>query len=90
VENCIICLRQVLPSNLPLLRSEPILQAHAEKHNPSKILFNHKVVDFKDEGDAVLVHVETGDGRQLVYRAHTYLVPMEARLWVLHAPDASL
>jgi len=45
------------------------LQAHAEKHNPSKILFNHKVVDFKDEGDAVLVHVETGDGRQLVYRA---------------------
>jgi 2,4-dichlorophenol 6-monooxygenase len=58
-----------MPSNLPLLRSEPILRAHAEKHNPGKILFNHKVVDFKDEGDAVLVHVETVDGRQLVYRA---------------------
>jgi 2-polyprenyl-6-methoxyphenol hydroxylase-like FAD-dependent oxidoreductase len=66
------------------------LRAHAEKHNLGKILFNHKVVDFNDEGDAVLVHVETGDGRQLVYRAHTYLAPVEARLWVLHAFDASL
>jgi 2-polyprenyl-6-methoxyphenol hydroxylase-like FAD-dependent oxidoreductase len=47
------------------------LQAHAEKHNPGKILFNHKVDYFKDEGDAVLVHVETADGRQLVYRAQS-------------------
>jgi len=69
VENCIICLRHVLPSNLPLLRSESILRAHAEKHNPGKILFNHKVVDFNDEGDAVLVLVETLDARQLLYRA---------------------
>jgi 2,4-dichlorophenol 6-monooxygenase len=58
-----------MPSNLPLLRSKPILRAHAEKHNPGTILFNHRVVDFKDEGDAVLVHVETVDGRQLMYRA---------------------
>jgi 2,4-dichlorophenol 6-monooxygenase len=45
------------------------VRAHAEKHNPSRIIFNHKVVDFNDEGDAVLVFVETVDGRQLVYRA---------------------
>jgi 2,4-dichlorophenol 6-monooxygenase len=45
------------------------LRAHAEKHNPGKILFNHKVVNFNDEGHAVLVFVETVDGRQLVYRA---------------------
>jgi 2,4-dichlorophenol 6-monooxygenase len=69
--NCIGCRRDapLLPSNLPLLRSEPIFRAIAEQNNPGKILFSHSVIDFQDEGDSVIVHVESGDGRQLTYRA---------------------
>lgn len=62
-----------MPSNLPLLRSEPVFRAFAEERNPGKVLFSHTVTDFKDEGDYVIVQVESRDGKQSTYRAK-YLV----------------
>ncbi|KIW56396.1 hypothetical protein PV05_05061 [Exophiala xenobiotica] len=62
-----------LPTNLPLLRSEPILRAIAESHNPGKVLFQHTVTDFEEQEDCVLVHVSNKDGTQYTYRT-TYLV----------------
>lgn len=58
-----------MPSNLPLLRSEPIFRAIAEEHNPGKILFNHKVVDFHEKNDSVIVYVEGIHGIKSTYRA---------------------
>ncbi|KIY01274.1 uncharacterized protein Z520_02826 [Fonsecaea multimorphosa CBS 102226] len=62
-----------LPTNLPLLRSEPILRDFAEKRNPGKLLFHHNVRDFEENEDSVLVHVTDKDGKEQVYRAK-YLV----------------
>src|SRR5258708_2718600 len=62
-----------MPSNLPLLRSEPVFRAFAEERNPGKVLFSHTVTDFKDEGDYAIVHVESRDGKQSTYCAK-YLV----------------
>ncbi|KAH6988276.1 FAD binding domain-containing protein [Ilyonectria sp. MPI-CAGE-AT-0026] len=62
-----------LPTNLPLLRSEPIFRSLAWVRNPGKVLFDHAVTDFKDGGDHVLVNVTAGDGTESVYRAQ-YLV----------------
>ncbi|CZR68761.1 uncharacterized protein PAC_18660 [Phialocephala subalpina] len=59
----------LLPSNLPLLRSEPIFRAIAEQKNPGKVLFGHTVTDFTDQGDSVIVHVQTKDDKQITYRA---------------------
>ncbi|KIW95796.1 uncharacterized protein Z519_02860 [Cladophialophora bantiana CBS 173.52] len=62
-----------LPTNLPLLRSEPILRSIAETRNPGKVLFSHTVTDFEEKEDCVLVYVSNKDGTNSVYRA-TYLV----------------
>ncbi|KAJ5174154.1 uncharacterized protein N7482_000031 [Penicillium canariense] len=62
-----------MPSNLPLLFSEPIFRAAAEKRNPGKILFGHTVTDFKDEGDHVMVNVQSKEGDFKLYRAK-YLI----------------
>lgn len=58
-----------LPTNLPLLRLEPILRATAEKKNPGKVLFSHTVTSFEDTGDHVLVHFEDEKGHQRTCRA---------------------
>jgi 2,4-dichlorophenol 6-monooxygenase len=44
-------------SNLPLIRLEPLLRSEAERRNPGKILFNHKVIGFHEEIDRVTVEV---------------------------------
>lgn len=62
-----------MPSNIPLLRSEPIFRTIAEERNPGKIFYSHKVTDFKDEGEHVIVYVENKDGKKSTYRAK-YLV----------------
>ncbi|KAH9207920.1 hypothetical protein DL95DRAFT_468235 [Leptodontidium sp. 2 PMI_412] len=58
-------------ANLPLLRSEPIFRAFAEKANEGRVLFNHTVTDFEDEGEHVIVHVRDDDcdGKESTYRA---------------------
>ncbi|KAK5222253.1 hypothetical protein LTR72_006510 [Exophiala xenobiotica] len=62
-----------LPTNLPLLRSEPILRDIAESRNPGKVLFQHTVTDFEEKGDSVIVHVTDKESTKHTYRA-TYLV----------------
>ncbi|KPM39827.1 hypothetical protein AK830_g6730 [Neonectria ditissima] len=62
-----------LPTNLPLLRLEPILRDVAEKRNQGKVLFNHAVTSFRDNGDHVLVHFKDDKGQQSTCRAR-YLV----------------
>ncbi|MFJ9606568.1 FAD-dependent monooxygenase [Kitasatospora sp. NPDC101176] len=54
----------VLPAKLPQMWLEPILRRHAEERNPGRVLFNHEVTTFSDEGDHVLAevrNVETGE-----------------------------
>jgi 2,4-dichlorophenol 6-monooxygenase len=58
-----------LSSNLPLLRLEPILRNIAEQRNPGRVLFNHSITNFTDDGDNVIVTVEQPDGNSLQYRA---------------------
>ncbi|KAM5349120.1 hypothetical protein ACJ41O_008943 [Fusarium nematophilum] len=53
-----------LPTNLPLLRLEPILRQVAEERNPTKVLFNHTVTSFEDLGDHVLVHITDDKGQE--------------------------
>jgi 2,4-dichlorophenol 6-monooxygenase len=62
-----------LSSNLPLIRSEPIFRKIAEERNPGRILFNHRVLDFEDTENVVLVKVEDPQGKVTEYRAQ-YLV----------------
>jgi len=62
-----------LPTNLPLLRSEPIFRQIAESRNPGKVLFNHTVTEFEQKENHVIVYVTSKDGQQSVYRAK-YLV----------------
>lgn len=60
-------------ANLPLLRLEPIFRKLAEDRNPGKVLFNHQVTDFVDDGNSVLVTVLDPDGKETKYRCQ-YLV----------------
>lgn len=64
------------PTNLPLLRSEPIWRELAEARNPGNLKFGHKVVDFSQSEDFVDVQVEGPDGTTQVYRAQ-YVVAAE-------------
>lgn len=43
--------------NLPLIRLEPLLRVEAEKRNAGKVLFNHRMVSFKEECEYVVVKV---------------------------------
>lgn len=62
-----------LSSNLPLIRSEPVLRKIAEERNPDKVLFSHEVVDFTQREDCVYVTVRDFKGELKDYRAQ-YLV----------------
>ncbi|KAF2497046.1 hypothetical protein BU16DRAFT_459269 [Lophium mytilinum] len=56
------------PSNLPLIRSEPIFRKIAEERNPGHILFSHTVLDFEDKGDFVVLTVEDAAGKPVQYK----------------------
>src|SRR5665213_3211278 len=43
--------------NLPLIRLESLLRTEAERRNPEKILFNHRMVCFEEKHDHVSVEV---------------------------------
>lgn len=62
-----------LSSNLPLIRSEPILKKLAEERNPGKVLFSHEVLGFTEQPDGVLVDVRDSAGETRTYRAQ-YLI----------------
>ena len=59
--------------NLPLYRMEPILRQHAEAKNAGRILFDHLVQDFQEDGDHVQVSVKDIHGNITKYRAQ-YLI----------------
>ncbi|PVI00865.1 putative phenol monooxygenase [Periconia macrospinosa] len=44
-------------TNLPQIRLEPILRLQAERRNPGKVLFHHRVVGFAEQEDHVVVDV---------------------------------
>ena len=57
-------------SNLPLIRLEPLLRAEAEKRNPGKILFNHKMISFVEmPEDVVLEVVDRATAKTTKFRA---------------------
>jgi 2,4-dichlorophenol 6-monooxygenase len=59
-----------MPTNLPLIHSEPVFRRFAEQYNPGKILFGHNVSSFTDTGSFVLVQVEAvTTGIKSTYRA---------------------
>lgn len=62
-----------LSSNLPLIRSEPVLRKIAEERNPGRVLFGHEVVEFNEQSDGVHVKVRDANGGLKTYRAQ-YLV----------------
>ncbi|CZR57854.1 uncharacterized protein PAC_07743 [Phialocephala subalpina] len=58
------------PCNLPQIVLEPILKEEAEQRNPGKILFNHRMVAFKEYEDYVVVEVINGaTGDRIKYLA---------------------
>ncbi|KAI9836769.1 MAG: hypothetical protein M1819_000934 [Sarea resinae] len=67
----------VVSSNLPLIRSEPVFRAAAEKRNPGKVLFSHEVTDLVDKGDYVLVSVKDSNDQVVDYHAQ-YVVAADA------------
>lgn len=56
-----------------MFRLEPILRRLAEEKNPGKILFDHQMVDFIDDGSSVLVKIIDGTGHESLYRCK-YLI----------------
>ncbi|KAH6990178.1 FAD binding domain-containing protein [Ilyonectria destructans] len=62
-----------ISSNLPLVRAEPIFRKIAEERNPGRVRFSHRVIDFVEDKDHVLVTVEGPDGKVEVIRT-LYLV----------------
>jgi 2,4-dichlorophenol 6-monooxygenase len=59
-----------MPTNLPLIHSEPIFRRIAEEHNPGHILFGHNVTSFTQTSSYVLVQVEAvATGVHSTYRA---------------------
>jgi 2,4-dichlorophenol 6-monooxygenase len=64
------------PTNLPLLRSEPIWKQIAEIRSPGDIRFSHKVIDFDQNENFVTLKVEGPDGGAQLYRAQ-YVVAAE-------------
>ena len=62
-----------LSSNLPLIRSEPVLRKIAEQRNPGKVIFSHEVVEFTPGRDFVTAKVRDSTGKITSYRAK-YLV----------------
>ncbi|KAH6972734.1 aromatic ring hydroxylase [Ilyonectria sp. MPI-CAGE-AT-0026] len=62
-----------LPTNLPLLRLEPILRQAAEDRNQGKVLFKHTVTSFHDAGDHIVVHFKDDKGQQSTCRTR-YLI----------------
>ena len=62
-----------LPTNLPLIRLEPVLREVAEERNPGRVLFSHRVEEIDEQSDGVLVTVKSSDGALATYRAQ-YLV----------------
>ena len=60
-------------NNLPQVRLEPVLLGLAERRNPGKVLFNHTVTDFVDDGTEVRVTVQDAEGKEKHYRTK-YLV----------------
>lgn len=66
-----------MPTNLPLLRTEPILLDIARQKNPIGILFSHEITNFVDEGHSVLVTVRKPDSSLVQYRCQ-YLVAADA------------
>lgn len=59
-----------MPTNLPLIHSEPIFRRIAEELNPSSIRFGHNVTSFTQTQDHVLVQIEAvATGVRSTYRA---------------------
>jgi len=59
--------------NLPLCRMEPILRRLATEKNNARVLFDHIVTDFRDEGEHLYVRGKDIEGVEFQYRAK-YLV----------------
>jgi 2,4-dichlorophenol 6-monooxygenase len=65
-------------TNLPQLRLEPLLRQHAEALAPDRVLFQHEVVDFTQDTEAVTATVVCRqDGTRHTVRAR-YLVGADA------------
>ena len=62
-----------LPTNLPLIRLEPVLRQVAEERNPGRVLFSHRVQEIDEQPDGVLVTVQDPNGAITTYRTQ-YLV----------------
>jgi 2,4-dichlorophenol 6-monooxygenase len=62
-----------LSSNLPLIRSEPVLRKIAEERNLGKVLYGHGVVSFEELPDEVLVTTQDVHGNPTLYSCQ-YLV----------------
>lgn len=57
-------------TNLPLVRLEPVLRKVAERKNPEKILFSHKMVSLEEKDDYVIAEVLNGvTGQKITYEA---------------------
>lgn len=66
-----------MPTNLPLLRLEPILLDIARQKNPLGVLFSHYVEDFVDQGDEVVLTVRKPDSSVFEQRCR-FLVAADA------------
>lgn len=63
-----------LQTNLPQIRLEPLLKAHAESLTPGRVRFNHEVTDIAQDADGVTATVrDKGDGSTYTVRARYVL-----------------
>ncbi|CAM3096540.1 FAD-dependent monooxygenase [Skermania piniformis] len=60
--------------NLPQIRLEPVLKAHAEKLNPEGVRFNHEVVDVSQDADGVTATVHSKDDDSTYTVRSQYLI----------------
>lgn len=61
-------------ANLPQIRLEPILKAHAETLAPGRIRFNHTFISLEQDSEGVTAVIEDrADGRQYTVRARYLL-----------------
>ena len=63
-----------LQSNLPQIRLEPLLKAHAESLSPGRVRFNHEVIEIEQDADRVTATVrDKNDGSTYTVRARWVL-----------------
>lgn len=76
--------------NLPQIRLEPILKAHAEKLSPGQVRFNHELIDLVQDADGVTATVRNKDADTIYSVRADYVIAADGGRTVGKLLDVSM